>query len=147
MKEYSKTYEILWRDVDPNGHARHTSYLDYASHLRFAFMFERGFSHHEMNKLGIGPIIISEEAKYLREVQLGEKITISYSALGLSGDDAKFKLRHDIRNSAGKRAVRITLSAGWLDLETRKLISPPDELAAILREVPKDKNFREMPSL
>lgn len=145
IEEYSRTYEIVWRDVDPNGHARHTSYLDYAAHLRFAFMFERGITHERISELGIGPVLLSEDVRYLREVKLGEKITIFYSALGLSSDDSKFRLRHEILNEARKRAVRITISGGWLDFTTRKLVTPPDEYARILREVPKHRNFREIP--
>ena len=147
MKEYIKTFEIKWSDVDPNGHARHTSYSDYASHMRFCFMFEQGISYQQLTEMGIGPVILNEETTFLRETNLSDLLTIDYTSLGLSPDGSHWKLRHDIFNSSKKRAVRITLSGGWIDMKRRKLLVPPDELLNVFVKIPRDKNFRELPSL
>ncbi|MBI1730322.1 acyl-CoA thioesterase [Candidatus Acetothermia bacterium] len=147
MSSYRKSFEIRWSDVDPNGHARHTSYSDYAAHVRFGFMFEHGISYERLEAMGVGPVILKEELDYLRETKLSEKIEIEYSSLGLSKDGSHWKLRHDIFNSSGKRSVRITLSGGWIDMKSRKLIVPPDELFQIFQKIPQEKNFRELPPL
>ncbi len=147
MSQYSKSFEICWSDVDPNGHARHTSYSDYASHTRFSFLFDQGISHQRLNEMGIGPVLLTEETTFLRETKLGEIIEIEYRALGLSADGSHWRLRHDIYNSSGKRAVRITLSGGWISLSLRKLAVPPVELIRAFQLIPKDRNFRELPTL
>jgi acyl-CoA thioester hydrolase len=147
MSSYRKNFEIRWSDVDPNGHARHTSYSDYAAHVRFGFMFEHGITYERLNEMGVGPVILKEELVYLRETRLNDKIEIEYSSLGLSKDGSHWKLRHDICNSSGKRSVRITLSGGWIDMRTRKLVVPPDELSQIFQKIPQEKNFRELSSL
>jgi len=145
--KYNKTFEILWRDCDLNGHARHTCYLDYAAHLRFAFMEDHGLTRDVLKELKIGPILLTEEARYLREVMLHDKITVDYWLMAEATDGSRWKLRHNFYNSAGKRAVRLTITGGWLHMEDRKLVVPPPHLREVFNSIPKDKNFHELGAL
>ena len=147
MSGYQRTFEILWRDCDLNGHARHTCYLDYAAHLRFAFMQERGVTREILNELQIGPILLTEEARYLREVMLHEKITVDYTCMAEAPDGSRWKLRHNFYNDEGKRAVRLNITGGWLHMVERKLVVPPPHLKEVFGNIPRDKNFYELPPL
>jgi acyl-CoA thioester hydrolase len=41
----------------------------------------------------------------------------------------------------------LTIQGGWLDLDARKLVAPPAELAAVLLSLPRTHDFEELPSL
>lgn len=36
-KEFYKEFQVIWADMDPNRHMRHTAYNDYAAQLRVSF--------------------------------------------------------------------------------------------------------------
>ena len=46
----------------------------------------------------------------------------------------------------GKRCAVVTSTGGWLDLNTRKLIAPPDALREALAALPKVEGFQELRS-
>lgn len=121
---YSLTFPIRWADVDPNRHVRHTAYGDYATHVRVSFMTERGFPVEKWVELGIGPVVLTEQIDYLKEVALGEKICIDLTLAGISKSRKRFRLRHQIYKEDGSLAVRIHMMFGWIDLHQRKMITP-----------------------
>jgi acyl-CoA thioester hydrolase len=78
MTEYSKTYEIRWSDIDANGHVNYSAYIDAAGDLRYRFFTEHGFPPAVFAQLGVGPIYTSINARFMREVLMGETVTITY---------------------------------------------------------------------
>ena len=45
-------YEIMWADLNPNVHQRHTAYADYATDVRFWFLADHGFTPHQVSTVG-----------------------------------------------------------------------------------------------
>lgn len=122
-KTFSKIFPIRWGDVDPNWHVRHTVYGDYATHVRVSFMTEHRFSVEKWAELGIGPVVLSEQIDYLKEVTLGESIRIDLALAGISASRKRFRLRHHVYKEDGAVAARITMVVGWIDLRRRKMIT------------------------
>jgi len=141
MKGYSGTYEIRWSDLDANGHVNYAAYIDAAGDLRYRFFTEREFPPERFEQLGIGPIYTAIHARFLREVRMGETITITYSLSGLSPQGARWKVHHDVLKSNGKKAVSIDLEGAILNLTTRKPVPPTLELLQIFNLIPRSTNF------
>jgi len=40
---FSKSFPVLWSDLDPNGHMRVPRYLEYSAEMPFHFLAENGF--------------------------------------------------------------------------------------------------------
>jgi acyl-CoA thioester hydrolase len=78
VETYSKTYEIRWSDLDANGHVRYSAYIDATADQRYHFFAEHGFPPETFQKLGLGLIYTSLSVQFLREVRLGEVLTINY---------------------------------------------------------------------
>jgi acyl-CoA thioester hydrolase len=55
-------------------------------------------------------------------------------------------LRNDFAHADGKRCASVTSTGGWLDLNTRKLIAPPDALRKAMEALPKVEGFLELRS-
>lgn len=147
MDRYRKSFTVRWADCDVNGHMRNTAYSEYAIDVRIAYLAERGFTFERFVASRMGPVILHESIDYLREVRLGQHLQVDFALAGLSPDAARFKFEHDFWLPDGKKAARIVLAGGWMDLDRRKLRVPPEDLQQVMREAVRAEPFEEMKPL
>jgi acyl-CoA thioester hydrolase len=147
MDRYFKRYTVRWADCDVNGHMRNTSYSEYGTDTRVSFLAENGFTFDAFVANRIGPVILHEALDYMREVRLGDVIEVDLTIVGMSADGARFKFEHDVWLPDRKKAARVVLAGGWMDLEKRKLRVPPDDLLRVMRAGPRAEAFEEMKPL
>ncbi|MFD0761285.1 acyl-CoA thioesterase [Lutibacter aestuarii] len=138
-------FKTKWSDFDPNRHMRHTAYNDYAAEVRVRYFQEHGLSINEFAKLNIGPILFKEETSFYKEIHIGENITVKMELEGVSKEIERWRFNHQIFNEAGKLSAEIKVYGAWIDLEKRKLTSPPAEFVKIFEDLPKTSNFKEIP--
>ena len=100
-------FKTKWSDFDPNRHMRHTAYNDYAAEVRVRFFQEHGLSINEFAKLNIGPILFKEETTFLKEIHIGENITVKMELEGVSKGIERWRFNHQIFNENGKLAAEI----------------------------------------
>jgi acyl-CoA thioester hydrolase len=141
LSEYSKTYEIRWSDIDANNHVNYATYIDATADLRYRFFTAHGFPPERFAQLGVGPVYTAIHAQFLREVRMGETVTITYAIAGLSPQGTRWKVHHDILKSNGKKAVSIDLEGTLLDLTTRKPVPPTPELLQTFNLIPRTADF------
>jgi acyl-CoA thioester hydrolase len=141
VDEYSRTYEIRWSDLDANGHVNYATYINAAGDVRYHFFWEHGFPPEKLEELGMGPVYTAIHAEFLREVLLGETITITYAVSGLSPQGGRWKVHHDVLKSNGKKAVSLDVGGVILDLTTRKPTLPTPELLQVFQLIPRAKDF------
>jgi acyl-CoA thioester hydrolase len=145
MEPYSGTFEIRWSDLDANGHANYSTFIDAAGDLRFRFFIEHGFPPERFDQLGVGPVYTALQARFLREVRMGETITITYGMSGLSPLGSNWKIHHDVLKANGKKAVSLDLEGTMLNLASRKPIAPTLELLQTFNLVPRTEDFETLP--
>jgi acyl-CoA thioester hydrolase len=141
VDEYSKLYEIRWSDLDANGHVNYSTYINAAGDVRYHFFGEQGFPPERFAQLGVGPVYTAIHAEFLREVRLGETVTITYTVSGFSPQGSRWKVHHNILKSNGKKAVSLEIEGVILDLTTRKPTLPSPELLQIFHLIPRAKDF------
>jgi acyl-CoA thioester hydrolase len=144
LDAYSGTYDIRWADLDANGHVHYSAFIDAAADLRYRFFAERGFPTETLLKLGVGAVYSSVNARFLREVLVGESISITYTLTGLSPKGTRWKIHHDIFKSNGKKAVVLDLEGVVFDLISRKPTQPSPELLEVFHQVPHVPAFEVM---
>lgn len=138
-------FHTKWADFDANKHMRHTAYNDYAAECRVRFLTENGFGIRRFEKDNIGPILFKEETNFFREIKLGEDITVELFLGGMSKNGERFKMFHKIFREDGILAADVKIYAAWLDLNKRKLITPPTDLVEkTLNNLEKVENFEEI---
>ena len=143
---FEKLLVAGWRDMDYNSHMANTSYLDRAADVRMMYFSENGFSVEDMLSQRIGPVIMKDEIEYYREVKLLQEIRVGLACAGLAPDGSRFMLRNDFAHADGTRCASVTSTGGWLDLNQRKLIAPPEALRKAMEALPKVEGFRELKS-
>ena len=143
---FEKVLVAGWRDMDYNSHMANTAYLDRAADVRMMYFAENGFTAADMLRMKIGPVVMKDEIEYFREVHLLQEIRVHLSIAGLAPDGSRFILSNDSSHADGARCAAITSTGGWLDLNVRKLIAPPEPLRAAMAALMKVDGFRELRS-
>ncbi|MFC4161432.1 acyl-CoA thioesterase [Chitinimonas lacunae] len=145
MSEYSKTIEVKWADLDPNQHLRHSVYGDYATHVRVEWLADHGFSIQRMAELSVAPVNFEDRTFYLKEIRLGDRVTVDLELVGLSEDASRYHLRQAFYRD-GEVCARHEIKGGWIDLNRRKLAPPPQGLIDATRALRKAEDFAVIPS-
>ena len=131
------TYRTRWADMDPNGHMRHSAYADYAADQRIILLAAWGYDIKEFARLRLGPILFREETVFRKEVHIGEEILVDSRLLSVNEDGTRWSILHTIYKADGRLAATVTVDGAWLDLEKRKLTTPPAALTAAFRALPR----------
>lgn len=146
MERFEKTLTAGWRDMDYNSHMANTAYLDRSADVRMMYFAENGFTAEDMLGMRIGPVIMKDEIEYFREVRLLQEIRVSLALSGLAPDGSRFMLRNEISQVDGTRCAVVTSTGGWLDLNARKLIAPPEPLRKAMEALPRIEGCCELKS-
>jgi len=144
-ERYAKEFIAGWAMMDMNGHMANTAYLDLAADVRIAFFAEHGFPPSELRRLAIGPVIRKDEIEFRREIGLHDRVTVTYLALAMSEDGARFIVQNDFHSASGELSASLRSTGGWLDLRARKLIVPPPALRAAFEHVPRGSEYVVLP--
>ena len=147
MNGYSITYEVRFSDIDANRHVNYAAYIDAAGDLRYRFFTEHGFPPERFEQLGISPVYSAISTQFLREVHMGETITITFAIAGLSPQGSHWKVHHDVLKSNGKKAAILDVEGLIIDLTSRRAIAPIPELLEVFNLCPRTEGFEVIPEM
>jgi acyl-CoA thioester hydrolase len=143
---FEHTFIVGWADVDFNAHMRNSAILDRASDMRMLYATSKGFGTKELLALRIGPVVMRDELEYFREFLMGDEFRVNYRVAGLAPDCSRFRLRNEFFKPDGTLAARVTSTGGYIDLDRRKLVAPPDSVRDYLRAIARTEDFTDLPS-
>ena len=141
MDKYFKNIEIRWADVDASRHMRHSAYYDYATFARFGFFTDLEVDVNQLAEWGVNPVILREEALFYREIKMHEKVQVGVALAKMTNDYTQFSFEQIFLKANSKKAAKLTVEGGWLNLNTRKLTTPPKALMTVIDQIPKTKDF------
>ncbi len=142
---FERTLVAGWGDMDFNSHMRNTAYLDKSADVRLMYFADCGFTQAEFMALRLGPVVMKDEVEYFREIHLLDAVQVTLSLAGLSEDGSRTLYRNTFFRQ-GKLSARVTTTAGWFDLNQRKLICPPPKLLQALLDMARSEDFRVLPN-
>ena len=135
--------EIIWAQIDPNRHMRHSAYADIAAQARLNMLREAGLNLETLVKDGIGPVIFREELLYLREIVLNDTVKVTGELTRSRPDGSRWTIRHEVYRGDGVKAAIITVEGAWLDLQKRKLTPLPADLGQLFAASPRSEDYVE----
>jgi acyl-CoA thioester hydrolase len=138
---FMQRFEVGWGDLDFNGHMRNTAYLDYAATTRWAYFRSLGLQMKEFQQLRFGPVVLKDEVEYFRELHLLQTVFVGIALAGLSEDGVRFRLRNEFHGEDGRPVARVTSTGAWMDLEARRLGTPPPALRGVLTGLGRTDDF------
>ncbi len=141
---FKVTFPTKWSDFDPNRHMRHTAYNEYAAEVRIRYFAEHHFSIEEFTKHNIGPVLFTEETSFRKEIHIGEDISVNIKLSGLSENNERWKIIHEVFNEAGKLSAVIKVYGAWIDLTKRKLTFLPKEAQNLFLHAERTNDFEKI---
>ena len=128
MEAFSVKLHARWADMDQNASLANSAFLDMAVDARMTFFAQQGFATPGFARRSLGPVVRRDEADCLHEVHLLEELTVTLELAGMSENGSRFRLASDFYKADGKPCARLRSEGGWLDLQARRLILPPDDV-------------------
>lgn len=141
---FTVDFTTRWADFDANIHMRHTAYNDYAAEVRLRLFNKFGVTIQDFSREKVGPILFEENTRFLKEIHMGEDISVNLKLLGLSSKGERWKIQHEVFNGSGKLSAVITVYGAWIDLIKRKLTVPPIKFQSIFIDVERTEDFKEI---
>jgi thioesterase-3 len=111
--------------LDTFGHVNNATYLSIMEEARWEFLNVNGFSLPQIHQLGVGPIVLECQIKFIKELTLRQKIVIESQLL--SYEKKIGMMRQDILDEQGTLCSHAQMTFGFFDLSSRKLILPSTE--------------------
>jgi acyl-CoA thioester hydrolase len=137
-------YTVAWSDLDANVHMRNTGYLDYAAQSRFLYLAGQGFTPEEFKAAGIGPVVFSDEVRYLRELRFLEEFSVTIELGGINAEGSKFILVNRFLKTDGTVSAEVSTRGAWFNLHERRVTVPPQALTHAMLRLPHTDPFEQL---
>jgi acyl-CoA thioester hydrolase len=134
MSVFSVQLTARQYEVDFNGHVSNEVYFDWANHVRLEFLSRAGIALEAFIMNKVGPVILETRVRYLKELHVGECVTVTCEPTYGSGKT--FTYLHRFLREDGIAAAELTVLMGMLDHRTRRLVAKPHELMRSLATRP-----------
>jgi acyl-CoA thioester hydrolase len=144
-KDFIVTIIPRWADIDLNQHMRNSAFADWAAYARTEWLNANGFTMLKLVELKMTPIMFEDRTRYLKEVELGERIDIELQLAGADRDGSRWFVRHIFRRGPIVCAVYEAKGA-WFDIATRRVAPAPPGLLDAYNNIARADDYAEMSS-
>ena len=144
---YSRRFVVRWSDADANGHLRNTAYPEFANDTRVALFASFGYAWTRFQALRLGPMLFREEIEYRREAAIGEEVLVDALCAGIAADASRWSIRHRLWKADGTEMAVVAVVGSWIDLEARRVVAPPADLAEAFRSMPRSEPFTDLAAI
>jgi acyl-CoA thioester hydrolase len=122
--------KILEEYLDTFEHVNHASYLVLFEQARWDWITEKGYGLKEVRETQIGPVILSLEIQYRKELSARQEIVIESEVT--SHQKLFTQIHQEMKSPDGTTHSIVDLKFGCFDLKRRKLIVPTPAWSAAL---------------
>lgn len=143
MSAYFHRFEVRWSDLDANRHLANSSYVQYCAQARMAFMAKNRIGLNQLNRWGIGPVVLHERFSFFKEIYADQVVYVSVKFNGFSDDGAIYQFQHEFYLEDGTHCATSEATGVWIDMMLRKTTTPPDDILEVMLEF-KAENHKVM---
>lgn len=111
--------------MDTFSHVNNATYLEILEEARWEFLNEQGFDLKTIHELSVGPIVLECHIQFLKELRLRQPIVVESQVL--SYEKKIGVMRQDMLNEQNELCCHATLTFGFFNFKTRKLILPTEK--------------------
>lgn len=134
MSSYYHKFEVRWSDVDANRHLANSAYMQYCAQTRMGFMNKHKMGLSQLNRWGIGPVILKEEYVFFQEILADQEVYVSLEIEGISEDASIYEFTHRFYLSNGTHCATAKAFGVWIDMMIRKMTTPPDDIIQVMND-------------
>jgi len=121
------THKFFVREwmIDTYGHLNNVNYFGVMEEARWQMSTESGLGWDRVREVGKGPIILSIDIQFRKEIKLREEVTIFTQFDRFEGKIGY--LNQTFRKTNGQRAAMANLRMAVFDIRERKMVDPSPE--------------------
>ena len=121
------TYQTIVQEtqLDSFGHLNNAKYLELYEQARWDFLHQKKYGIDMIREEQKGPVVLSVEVRYLRELKARASIEIITEHKSYIG--RIFVIKQKILNESKEVCSTATFTCGLFDMEKRKLILPTEK--------------------
>lgn len=134
MSTYHYKFDVRWSDIDANKHLANSSYVEYCAQTRMAFMNENHMGLRELNRWGIGPVILHERYSFFKEILADQTVFVTAEISGMSEDASIYQFTHKFYFPDGTHCATAEATGVWIDMMLRKSTTPPDDILEVMQQ-------------
>lgn len=116
---------ILETHLDFMGHMNNHAYLRVFEEARWDMVNQRGYGFDMIQKTQQGPVILSIEIQFLKEVRLRQELIVETFMIDYPGKVGK--IQQVMRTEQGDIHCSAVFTVGLFDMKARRLIAPTPE--------------------
>lgn len=130
------SFKTLIREhhLDTYKHVNNATYLTLYETARWEWITEAGLGLEQVQASQIGPVLLELHMVFKRELTLREEITIETRFMQMK-NPLVMQLEQRMLKSCGTLASTLNLSVGIMDMQKRKLITPPEEWVRAIKMI------------
>lgn len=128
MGTYFHKFEVRWNDIDANRHLANSSYVQYCAQARMSFMNQHKMGLSQLNRWGIGPVILHEKYSFYKEIYADQEVYVSLEVSGCSENADIYSFVHHFYLADGTHCASSEIIGIWIDMMLRKMTMPPEEV-------------------
>ena len=134
MEKYFYKFDVRWSDIDANRHLANSSYMAYCAQARMAFMNKEKMGLAQLNRWGIGPVILHERFSFFKEIYADQVVYVSVEIAGNSEDGSIYQFVHKFYLPDGTHCATAEATGVWIDMMLRKTTTPPEDIMEVMNE-------------
>lgn len=128
MSRFYHKFEVRWSDIDANRHLANAAYVQYCAQTRMAFMNQHKMGLAQLNRWGIGPVLLHECYSFFKEIYADQTVYVSLEVSGISKDASIYAFIHKFYLPDGTHCATAEALGVWIDTMLRKTTTPPNDV-------------------
>ncbi len=134
MSVYYHKFEVRWSDIDANRHLGNSTYVDYCSQTRMAFLNKNKIGLTQLNRWGVGPVMLHERYSFFKEIYADQTVFVGLEVAALSDDGSIYQFVHKFYLPDGTHCATAEATGVWIDVMLRKITTPPEDIILVMEE-------------
>lgn len=123
--QFKYTYRVRESDLDAYGHVNNAAYVTIYEEARWDIISERGCGLEEVQKTKVGPIILSLNVVFRKEMMVREVIEVVTDVIGFERKICNIKQK--MLNNKGEVLSEAEFKIAIFDMQTRKIVLPDEK--------------------
>ncbi|NNF02706.1 MAG: thioesterase family protein [Bacteroidia bacterium] len=142
LETFSRTFEVGWSELDPNRHMANVAYFRFYNNVRISLFHHFGITQDYLSNNKLAPTVISEHNYYIKEILAEDQITIDVLLLGESESKKVHRFAQHIYSNNGELQTFYYLNFGFINMETRKLVSNDAVMEKLFLNMPRSQSYK-----
>jgi YbgC/YbaW family acyl-CoA thioester hydrolase len=130
VRTFHHQHTVTADQLDAFDHVNNAAYLVIFEQARWAVLDELGTPWSDLASTGVGPLVLGVELSYVREVRLGE--TVSVETRFEPTSPRRFNVHQRMSGPGGELRALATIRGSFFDFVRRKIVEPPASVVAAM---------------